>query len=81
MEGLNYKSAIKDWSESARFSVQKRGIFCKDKTSGNPRRRRGTERSKASAKRSRTSAELYITRYVAQGSPKIATVIAEKDRV
>ncbi len=38
------------------------------------------EEFSARTRKSRASAEAYITRYVAQGRPKIAAVIAEKDR-
>ena len=52
------------------FQIRYETFFCKVKASGNPRRRRGTERSKASAKKSRDCAETYIW-YVAQGIPLI----------
>ena len=59
------------------FQIRNETLFCKAKASGNPRRRRGTQRSKVSAKKSRDCAETYIL-YVAQGIPLIDTEIAKK---
>jgi hypothetical protein len=50
------------------FQIRNEAFFCKVKASGNPRRGRGTERSKASAKKW----------YVAQGIPLIDAEIAKK---
>jgi hypothetical protein len=61
------------------FQIRNETFSCKIKASGNPRLRRGTERSKASAKKSRDCAETYIW-YVAQRIPLIDVDIAKKGR-